>query len=54
MIDDGVVARYDFGDRVGEIGAAVTGVSFDDGGVAMGFRYDQDAGVGYRGMAVGG
>ena len=54
VIDNGVVAGYDFGDRVGEVSAAAASVGFDDGGLAVGARHDQSAGMRGGGMPVGG
>ena len=53
VVDHGVVAGDDFGYRIGEIGAAGWGlgagvrctlVTFNDGRLASGFRYDQRRG----------
>ncbi len=54
VIDDGVIAGHDFGDGVGQVGAAVAAVVFDDGGVAVRSGDDEDARMRGGGVAVGG
>ena len=52
MIDDGMIARYDFRDRVGEVVAAITRVAFNDRGLAIGAGQDERARVGDGRMSV--